>query len=80
MGAKATLVVPPEMGFGSVGHDGDDVPGGATVSDIKATAILDMSLTSEKMHSSHFVIAAFVLHNNALIHHFLSAQLRRGGH
>ena len=60
MGAKTTLIVPPEMGYGSIGHSLDEVPGGATVSDIKATAILDISLISDKMHSSHFIIAPFI--------------------
>jgi Ca2+-binding EF-hand superfamily protein len=44
-GAKVTLVIPPEMAYGSIGHFGDEVPGGATLNyDVEVMKIRTGSL------------------------------------
>jgi len=48
--AKATLVIPPEMGYGSVG-EGATIPGGATVSS-DMPHIISTSLAIEKISPS----------------------------
>jgi len=52
-GAKATLVIPPDMGYGD-GGAGDDIPGGATLNfDVEVVDVSDKEIDAEDVDADY---------------------------